>query len=197
MVTILLDLAFRRSGQIEPLRADPRIYDHVLFLAPSWNRHIATPMRAAMRHLAPEVGAYSFVTLCGGDRPRQSDTVRLKATSAAGRPPLHQKEIWLEQQRAATEDDLDAMRPEIDTIVGFSRRRDAAVHDERWTHRVYPACDHPVSQVGNAVARAPRPPSASCSDVGVTGPIFSSSAPTAITFSSAVGTNGGDRICLS
>jgi hypothetical protein len=81
MVTILLDLAFRRSGQIEPLRADPRIYDHVLFLAPSWNRHIATPMRAAMRHLAPEVGAYSFVTLCGGDRPRQSDTC------ASRRPP--------------------------------------------------------------------------------------------------------------
>jgi hypothetical protein len=119
MVTILLDLAFRRSGQIEPLSADPRSCDHVLFLAPLWNRHIATPMRAAMRQLAPEVGVDSFVTLCGGDRPRQSETVRLEATSAAGHPPLHQKEIWVEQQRAVTEDDLDAMKPEIDTIVGW------------------------------------------------------------------------------
>lgn len=117
MFTILLDLAFQRSGRIVPPTVDPQGYDHLLFLAPLWNRHIATPMRAAMRQLAPRLGSYCFVTLCGGDRQHQSETVRREATSAVGHPPAHQKEIWLEKQRSVTEDDLDSLKPEIETIV--------------------------------------------------------------------------------
>lgn len=119
MITILLDLTFKRSGRIKPLRADPKDYDHLLFFAPLWDRHIAAPMRAAMRQLAPAMGSYSFVTLCGGDRPGQSETVRREATSAAGRPPIHQKEMWVEKQRAVTEQDLAQLKSEIETIVGW------------------------------------------------------------------------------
>jgi hypothetical protein len=119
MFTILLDLAFRRSGRIVPLEVDPRTYDHLLFLAPLWNRHIAPPMRAAMRQLAPQLGSYSFVTLCGGERAHQSETVRAEATAAAGRPPSHQKEIFLEKQRGATADDLQHLKPQIDEILAW------------------------------------------------------------------------------
>lgn len=117
--TIFLDLAFQRSGHIVPLAVDPERFDHLLFLAPLWNRHIATPIRAAMRQLAPQIGGYSFVSLCGGDRPHQSETVHREATSSVGRPPAHQKQIWVEKQRAVTEDDLDRLKPELDTIVGW------------------------------------------------------------------------------
>ncbi len=115
--TILLDLAFGRIGQIVPLCIQPADYDHLLFIAPLWNRHIATPMRAAMRQLAPQIGDYSFVTLCGGDRPFQHETVRRDATAAVGRPPAQQKLVWVEKQRAVTEDDLDRLKPEIDGIM--------------------------------------------------------------------------------
>ena len=117
--TILLDLAFGRLGQIVPLRVEPSDCDHLLFLSPLWNRHIATPMRAAMLQLAPHIGNYSFVTLCGGDRPLQSETVRREATSAVGRPPAHQRQVWVEKQRTVTEDDLDRLKPEIDAIVDW------------------------------------------------------------------------------
>ncbi len=118
-VTILLDLMFRRSGKIAPLHTDPQEYDHVLFLAPLWNRRIATPMRTAMRRLAPRLGACSFATLCGGDRAGQSETVRKDATAATGRPPTHQKEIWLETQRPVTAEDLARLTPQIDEILGW------------------------------------------------------------------------------
>jgi hypothetical protein len=116
---ILLDLAFQRSGRILPLGVDPEHFDHVLFLAPLWNRHIATPIRAAMRELAPQMGDYSFVSFCGGDRPQQSETVNREATLSVGRAPAHQKQIWVEKQRAVTEEDLGRLKPEIDTIVGW------------------------------------------------------------------------------
>ncbi len=118
-VTILLDLMFRRPGKIAPLHTDPQEYDHVLFLAPLWNRRIATPMRTAMRRLAPRLGACSFATLCGGDRAGQSETVRKDATAATGRPPTHQKEIWLETQRPVTAEDLARLTPQIDEILGW------------------------------------------------------------------------------
>ena len=117
--TIMLDLMFNRSGRIVPLEIDPERFDHLLFVAPVWNRHIATPMRAAMRQLGPRLRSYSFVTLCGADRPGQAETVRREATAAVGHPPVHQKQMWVEKQRAVTGDDLDRLQPEIDAIVGW------------------------------------------------------------------------------
>lgn len=125
--TIMLDLAFARLGQIVPLRVEPADYDHILFLSPLWNRHIATPMRAAMRQLAPQIANYSFVTLCGGDRPLQSETVLHEATTAVGRPPAYQKQLWVDKQRAVTEDDLDQLQPEIDRIVRWFEPNDEAI----------------------------------------------------------------------
>lgn len=117
--TILLDLAFGRAGKVLPLRVDPAEYDHLLFLAPVWDRHIATPMRAAMRQLAPQIDNYSVVTLCGGSRPLQSETLEREATTAVGRPPAQLKQVWVEKQRAVTEADLEQLKPEIDTIVSW------------------------------------------------------------------------------
>lgn len=117
--TILLDLAFGRAGRAVPVQANPQDYDQLLFLGPLWNRHIATPLRAAMRQLAPQTGNYAFVTLCGGARPQQAETANREATVAIGHPPTYQKQIWVEKQRAVNAADLDRLRPEIDTIVSW------------------------------------------------------------------------------
>jgi hypothetical protein len=128
-LTILLDLAFRRRPAIEEIRAAPARHDHVLFLAPLWNMRVASPMASAIRQTRHELPAYSFVTLCGGERPGQRERVTGELEELAGKPPIHVWELHVEDlvprgakpaavtgHRVAP-DELGAYRDVIDEIV--------------------------------------------------------------------------------
>ncbi len=100
-VSILLDLLFGRRSRIEALTLDPAAFAHVVFVAPVWDRHIATPMRAAMRLCAPGLTRYSLMSLCGQSRPGQADTLRREAEAETGAPPLQVVELWIAELLSA------------------------------------------------------------------------------------------------
>ncbi len=95
-LTIMLDLLLRRWPQIEPIAVSPQDYDHVLFVAPLWNRFIGHPMKSAIRQLGDRLGDYSFVHFSGGDRPKQEEHVRRELVSIVGRPPVHMWAMFVE-----------------------------------------------------------------------------------------------------
>ena len=131
-VTILLDMIFRRRPAILPLRASPADFDHVLLLAPLWNKGIAHPMASAIRQIADTLPDFSFVSLCGGERPGQREHVVRELEKLAGRAPRHVWELHVEELVDADErtragavtghrvrpDELAAFSEAIEQIVG-------------------------------------------------------------------------------
>lgn len=94
-ISILWDLIFKRRGRVEALTARPADYDHVVFVAPVWDRHLATPMRAAMRNCAADLPSYSVASLCGLEREGQSEALLADAKEATGRAPAQLLELWV------------------------------------------------------------------------------------------------------
>ena len=90
--SIFLDLLFNRRPRVLPLQADPSAFDHILFVGPIWNLHIAHPMQSAMASLKGRVKACSFATLCGAVRPGQIEVITKDLTSAIGLAPAN---VWL------------------------------------------------------------------------------------------------------
>lgn len=94
--TILLDMIFRRRPAIHPLRASPSDFDHVLFMAPLWNKGIAHPMVSALRQVRDALPDYSFVSLCGGERPGQHEHVTRELETLTGKAPANVWELHVE-----------------------------------------------------------------------------------------------------
>lgn len=127
--TIILDMALRRRPAIEPIRALPSDHDHVVLLAPLWNKRIANPMVSAIRQIAGALPDYSFVTLCGGERPGQREQVRRELEKLTGKPPVHAWELHVEElvppggkptavsEHRVTAGELSTFRDELDEIV--------------------------------------------------------------------------------
>lgn len=90
---ILLDLLFHRRPRIRPLGVDARACDHVLFVGPTGDKHIATPLLGAMDQLAPVLRSCSFASLCGYDRPGQREAIMGERARRPGRPPEHIAEL--------------------------------------------------------------------------------------------------------
>jgi len=134
--SILFDLIFKRKPKVAPLRSDPGGYDHILLMAPIWDRHVGFPLISALAAgLKGRVRSYSFLTLCGSVREGQSDVIRTELQDCLGLAPrriteLHVETLVPEADRKnvsvvsgyrVSEQDLTAFEPAIAEVVAQTR----------------------------------------------------------------------------
>ncbi|GGD44214.1 hypothetical protein [Sinisalibacter lacisalsi] len=94
-ISIALDLMFRRFPKIHPVSLPE--HDHLLVIAPLWDRWIAHPMRSALKALGPAIGPYSFISLSGGVRPGQVAFVDEQLEQLTGQPPRNHWALYVEK----------------------------------------------------------------------------------------------------
>ncbi len=133
LLGFMLDFFGNRTPKIAPIARRPQDYDHVLFIAPLYDMGIAHPMKTALGALKPNLGAYSFVTLCGYHRDEQSAHVRQELLDLTGKMPAHvqelpvcdllpaekQRDVMTVSARKVTTADLDAFGSKLSDIVGW------------------------------------------------------------------------------
>ena len=66
MRNIILDIIFTRTPKVQPYPNSLKQYDLVLFFAPIWMGHIASPLRAYLHYLKSNPQAYGFFSISGG-----------------------------------------------------------------------------------------------------------------------------------
>lgn len=66
MGSIVLDIIFNRTPQVQPIPARLENYDLVLFFGPIWMGQVATPLRAYLKHLKSNLRRYAFISISGG-----------------------------------------------------------------------------------------------------------------------------------
>lgn len=66
MGTIIADLIFRRTPQVQPAPAKLDHFDLILFSGPVWIGQVATPLRAYFKHLKSHRRRYAFISINGG-----------------------------------------------------------------------------------------------------------------------------------
>ncbi|MCW8193428.1 flavodoxin family protein [Proteobacteria bacterium 005FR1] len=86
-ITNLLDMVFRREPKLEPLALSPANYDHIVFVAPLWNAHLANPMSALIKRERASIHDYSFITFSGYHRPGQPEQVGKQLRELTGKAP--------------------------------------------------------------------------------------------------------------
>lgn len=91
--TIILDMLLRRFPLIEPLEKQVSGFDHVILVAPIWAAKLATPMQSLIRKEKESIPAYSFITLCGYERPDQRKRIEDQLHQLAGAPPMAVQEL--------------------------------------------------------------------------------------------------------
>jgi multimeric flavodoxin WrbA len=66
MGSIILDLIFNRTPQVQPIPERLGKYDLILFFGPIWIGQVATPLRAYLKHLKKNLRRYAFISISGG-----------------------------------------------------------------------------------------------------------------------------------
>lgn len=66
MGSIILDQIFNRTPQVQPIPDRLEKYDLILFFGPVWMGHVATPLRAYLKHLKTNLRRYAFISISGG-----------------------------------------------------------------------------------------------------------------------------------
>lgn len=66
MGNIVLDMIFNRTPKVHPSPDSLKSYDIILFFAPVWMGHIASPLRAYLRALKSNPKTYCFFSISGG-----------------------------------------------------------------------------------------------------------------------------------
>ena len=64
--SIILDLIFSKTPQVQPIPGRLENYDLILFFGPVWIGQVATPLRAYFKHLKTNLCRYAFISLSGG-----------------------------------------------------------------------------------------------------------------------------------
>lgn len=84
--SIVLDLIFHRTPQVQPIPERLENYGLILFLGPVWMGHVATPLRAYLKYLKKNPRRYAFISISGGadgENPKLKDEL----TKRAGKEP--------------------------------------------------------------------------------------------------------------
>ena len=84
---ILWDVLFARFPRIQPIAQAFREYDHVILVGPVWAGKLAAPLRTFLQRYREQLHDYSFITLCGYERPEQRSWLTAELTRRVGRPP--------------------------------------------------------------------------------------------------------------
>jgi len=86
-LTILWDVLSQRLPRLQPIEPAFREQDRVILVAPVWAGKLAAPMRTFLRLYREQLHDYSFITLCGYERPEQRGWLTAELTRRVGRPP--------------------------------------------------------------------------------------------------------------
>ncbi len=89
---ILWDLLFRRKSNLKAIKADWQKFDQLIFIAPIWDKGIATPMKTFLMKEKDSFGNYSFFTVCTGRR-RQNEKLTQQLVTFTGRRPDYVYEL--------------------------------------------------------------------------------------------------------
>lgn len=66
MRRIILDMIFGQTPKVQPCPSKLKQFDLVLFVAPIWMGHIASPLRAYLQYIKSSTQAYGFFSISGG-----------------------------------------------------------------------------------------------------------------------------------
>lgn len=139
--TILFDMMFQREPLIEPLTVALADYDRVIFVAPVWGSMVASPLKSLIRQQKSALADYSYLTMCGYERPDQKERLTQELTTLVGHPPRAVTELRIcdlfpaEKRNSVktihryrvTSNDLDFFAPQI---AEFLARTDAVQRAE-------------------------------------------------------------------
>jgi len=73
MGTIVLDMLFNRTPQVNPIVDKAEDDDLVLFVGPVWMGQVATPFRACFKHFKSGLGQYAFISISGEPMARMQN----------------------------------------------------------------------------------------------------------------------------
>jgi len=89
---ILWDLLLRRKSKLQSIKPDWEKFDQVIFIAPIWDKGIATPMKTFLMNEKDNFKKYSFFTVCTGRR-RQNEKLANQLSAFCGRKPDYVYEL--------------------------------------------------------------------------------------------------------
>lgn len=87
MLTIILDMMFRREPGVESLEYSTSNYEHIILVAPIWDAKVANPMKTLIKMKKSTLSGYSFISLCGYERSGQKESITKELSTLAGHPP--------------------------------------------------------------------------------------------------------------
>jgi hypothetical protein len=130
-LSILWDVLFPRFPRLQPIEQAFREYDHVILAGPVWAGKLAAPLRTFLQLYREQLHDYSFITLCGYERPQQRGWLTAELERRIGRPPravceLRVSELVPPEQRKSLravngfrvqEADLGHFQPAIDDFL--------------------------------------------------------------------------------
>ncbi len=110
--TIIFDVLFNSTPQIQDFDFFVGKYDHVVLIGPVWIGKIASPFRAVFKSYHSVIGPYSFVTLCAGthdDNPKIEEELERRA----GKAPEAVVKLFLKDLFS---NDIKVKKSEIDNL---------------------------------------------------------------------------------
>lgn len=87
MLTIILDMIFKRDSKIEAIELSITNYDHTILVAPIWDSKVANPLKTLLKSEKNSLNNYSFISLCGFDRHGQKESITHQLTDLTGHQP--------------------------------------------------------------------------------------------------------------
>lgn len=87
MLTIILDMMFRREPKIEALEYSISNYDHVILVTPIWDSTVANPLKSLIKREKDALENYSFISFCGFDRSGQQESITHQLADLTGHLP--------------------------------------------------------------------------------------------------------------
>ncbi len=108
MGTIMLDMMFNRTPQVNPNVDKVGDNDLVLFVGPVWMGQAATPFRAYFKRLKSGLGQYAFISISGGalnTNPKLGDDLKKRVgKEPAALIDLHITDLLPPEPKPTTKD---------------------------------------------------------------------------------------------
>lgn len=92
--TILMDILFNRTPDIQHYDKNVKGYDHVVCVGPIWAGKIATPLKSFLRIEKNNIRRYSFISACSGS-PGQREKIEKELTRTTQQQPAIVTELWI------------------------------------------------------------------------------------------------------